>query len=574
MAVSAPTAVASRGLIRDPVLVLPVAVLGGLAVGLLGVHTGVPGTRIAADLALAWSLALAAVVVVERPRRRRAAAALVAAALALLAADLEWSTSRAPWTLGFLLEGLWVAVLAALVLGFPEHLAGSRPARLAVAGALAATLGAQLAGVLVSPDARDLLAVAPSQSAAHAIDRVQEAAGVAVGVVVIVLVLQRLLVTRGVARRSQGPLLAAAAVAALVGLAWLCRVIAIDGEAPTFETIARATFVCLPLAVFAEILWSRVRRPLGSDLVVELRTQTAGTMRDRLARALGDPTLEVAYRIEGGRFVDTSGRPVELPLGADRAATFLTADGEAMATLIHDPALLDEPGLVESVRATAGLVLENERLAAEVRSQLAEVRASRGRIVAAGDAERRRIEGDLHDGAQQRLVTLSVALGLEAARLDPEAAAPLLRAQDEVEAAIGELRELARGIHPTLLRDEGLQAGVEALARRVPLPVEVRGAVGGRLPDPVELAAYFVVAEALTNAVKHASASRVSVALEQQSGLLRVTVEDDGCGGARVTAGSGLAGLRDRLEALDATLAVDSRPGHGTTIRAELPCGS
>ena len=217
----------------------------------------------------------------------------------------------------------------------------------------------------------------------------QEFFGAAVGIVVLVLVLQRLRVVRGVARRSQGPLLVATAVSVLVGLAWLGRVIAIDGSAPTFETIARATVLSLPAAVIAVILWSRLRRPQAADLVVELRTQTPATMRERLARALGDPTLEVAYRIEGGRYVDASGRPVELPEGGDRAVTSVTAGGEAVAVLIHDPALLDEPALVESVRATAGLVLENERLAAEVRSQLAEVRASRGRIVAAADAERR-----------------------------------------------------------------------------------------------------------------------------------------------------------------------------------------
>ena len=159
----------------------------------------------------------------------------------------------------------------------------------------------------------------------------------------------------------------------------------------------------------------------------------------------------------------------------------MTAGGEEVAVLIHDPALLDEPALVESVRATAALVLENERLAAEVRSQLAEVRASRGRIVAAADAERLRIERNLHDGAQQRLVTLSLALGLEASRADPGAADVLSRAQDEVEQAIAELRELARGIHPTLLRDEGLQAAVEALARRAPLAGD-RARHGARSP--------------------------------------------------------------------------------------------
>ena len=198
--------------------------------------------------------------------------------------------------------------------------------------------------------------------------------------------------------------------------------------------------------------------------------------------------------------------------------TALTSGGEELAVLVHDPALLDEPGLVESVRATAGLVLENERLAAQVRSQLAEVRASRGRIVAAADAERRRIERNLHDGAQQRLVTLSIALGLEASRAGEDTAGALARAQDEIEQAITELRELARGIHPTLLRDEGLEAAVVSLARRTPLPVTVHGSVSTRVPDTVALAAYFVVAEALTNVVKHASAPEASVVLDQDDG--------------------------------------------------------
>jgi signal transduction histidine kinase len=219
-------------------------------------------------------------------------------------------------------------------------------------------------------------------------------------------------------------------------------------------------------------------------------------------------------------------------------------------------------------------VLENERLGAEVRSQLAAVRASRGRIVAAADAERRRIERNLHDGAQQRLVTLSVALGLEASRVDTTAAEVLSRAQEEVEQAIGELRELARGIHPTLLREQGLTAAVEALARRAPLPVTVLGEIGGRLPDPVELAAYFVVSEALTNIAKHAAATQASVLLEREPGLLHVTVTDDGLGGARITPESGLAGLRDRLEALDATLLVESEAGRGTTVSTLFPCAS
>ena len=260
--------------------------------------------------------------------------------------------------------------------------------------------------------------------------------------------------------------------------------------------------------------------------------------------------------------------------GPERAITLVTVRGEEVAALVHDPALLDEPALVEAVRATAGLVLENERLAAEVRAQLAEVRASRTRIVAATDAERRRIERNLHDGAQQRLVTLSLALGIAAAGRDAAGPDVLARAQDEVDEAIAELRELARGIHPTLLREEGLLTAVQALARRTPLPVTVEGSAGDRLPDAVELAAYFLVSEALTNVVKHAAASEAAVRLERTGGTLRVAVVDDGVGGACASVDSGLAGLRDRLEVLDARLVVESEPGAGTTISVEIPCGS
>ena len=184
------------------------------------------------------------------------------------------------------------------------------------------------------------------------------------------------------------------------------------------------------------------------------------------------------------------------------------------------------------------------------------------------------MERNLHDGAQQRLVTLSVALGLEASRADATAAAILSRAQDEIEQAIAELRELARGIHPTLLRDEGLETAVGALARRTPLPVTVQSTLRDRLPEPVELAAYFTVSEALTNVVKHASATQVTVTLELESATLSVAVTDDGVGGARIAPESGLAGLRDRLEALDATLSIETDAGRGTTVRALFPCGS
>jgi signal transduction histidine kinase len=574
MSSTAVTSSQTRSTLRDPVLLVPVVVGAGLAVGWLGADAGVSGSRVAVDLALSWSLVAASLVALERARWRRSRVVLAAASFALLAADLQWVSSDALWTLGFLLDALWAALLVQVVVTFPEGRPWSRAARVAIVGAYAATFGGQLARAFVLPDSRDVLSVAPQQTVADAVDRAQGILGIAVALAVLFLLVARLRALRGPAQRAQAPLLVAAGLTVLATLLWLVWVSATGDGAPTLEAIVRAVSLLIPLGVVVGISWSRLRRPGASDLVVELRTEGATSLRERLARVLGDPTLDVAYRLRDGRYVDSAGRPLELPQGPNRAVTLVTAGGEEVAALVHDPALLDEPALVESVRATAGLVLENERLAADVRSQLAEVRASRARIVAATDAERRRIERNLHDGAQQRLVTLSLVLGLAASRDDAADSNVLARAQDEVEEAIVELRELARGIHPTLLREQGLEAAVEALARRAPLPVTVEGSVGDRLPDPVELAAYFLVSEGLTNVVKYASASQVRVRLSREADTLRVAVADDGSGGARAAADSGLAGLRDRLEALDATLVVESEPGCGTTLSAEIRCGS
>jgi signal transduction histidine kinase len=574
MSVTVDTHWRSQSVLRDPVLLVPAVVGAGLAIGWLGSDAGASGTRVAADLALSWALAAASLVTIERTRWRRSRVLLAAAAFALLAADLRWASSHAVWTLGFLLEGMWVALLVNVVLTFPEGRTSSRAARIAIAGAYATTFGGQLVGAFVLPDSRDVLSVTAQRTVADAVDRAQGTLGIAVALTALVLLVGRLLVLRGPARRAQAPALVAACLTVPAGVVWLARVTATGEEAPTLETIVRAVSLLVPLGVVAGVVGSRLHRREASDLVVELRTEGASSLRERLARVLGDPTLEVAYRLDDGRYVDAAGEVFELPQDPSQAVTLVTARGEEVAALVHDPALLDEPALVESVQATAGLVLENERLAAEVRAQLAEVRASRARLVAATDAERRRLERNLHDGAQQRLVTLSLALGLQASRGDGTASEVLSRAQDEVEEAIAELRELARGIHPTLLREEGLTAAVEALARRTPLPVAVEGSVGDRLPDAVELAAYFLVSEALTIVVKHASASEVTVRLERKTGNLRVTVADDGIGGASTAPDSGLAGLQDRLEALNATLVVDSERGRGTTIRTEIPCGS
>jgi signal transduction histidine kinase len=247
-------------------------------------------------------------------------------------------------------------------------------------------------------------------------------------------------------------------------------------------------------------------------------------------------------------------------------------DGQPLAALIHDPAL--DPGLVRAAAAAAGIAIENERLHAEVQAQLEEVRASRQRIVAAGDRERRRVERNLHDGAQQRLATLALSLAMlrDHDGTDPATADALAEALAELRQAIDELRELARGIHPAILTEEGLPAAVESLADRSPLPVRIAADFDTRLPEPTETAAYFVVSEALANVAKYAHASRAQVELSRCNGTLRVEVVDDGVGGADPARGSGLRGLADRVSAMRGSFAVETPPGGGTRVLAEIPC--
>jgi signal transduction histidine kinase len=303
----------------------------------------------------------------------------------------------------------------------------------------------------------------------------------------------------------------------------------------------------------------------------------AGALREELGRALGDPSVELAYWLpESKQHVDAEGRPVELPPpGGARAVTEVERDGRRIAAIVHDPALLDDPDLVRAAGAAAALGLENERLDAELRAKVEELSTSRARIVESGYAARRRLERDLHDGAQQRLVSLALRLRMLRSRVkdEPEVVQELDSARGELDQALDELRELARGIHPSVLSDRGLDAALDGLARRAPLPVELGETPSERLPDRVESAAYFVVAEALTNVAKYAHATHASVNIRRHDGQVLVEVSDDGVGGADPATGSGLRGLLDRVSAVGGRLEVDSRPGEGTTIRASIPYG-
>jgi signal transduction histidine kinase len=334
--------------------------------------------------------------------------------------------------------------------------------------------------------------------------------------------------------------------------------------------------IAIPLALLYGLLHVRLVRSSVGDMVVSLGEQPgAARLREALARTLGDPDLSLAYALPNGGFVDADGRPLSLPSDS-RAHTVLRADGEPIAALIHDPVLADRPHVIEAAGAAARFAIQNERLRAEVRAQLEEVRASRARIVEAGDKERVRVERDLHDGAQQRLLSLSLALRMAEQRLgpspDPELRDTIEAAKSELDHAIDEIRELARGIHPAILTDEGLAPALESLAERAPVPTHVARAPSERFAAPVEATAYFVVSEALTNAARHASATGIRITADRRDGLLLVEVADDGIGGADLKNGTGLRGLSDRVAAAGGRLRIDSPSGQGTRVVAEIPC--
>ncbi len=295
-----------------------------------------------------------------------------------------------------------------------------------------------------------------------------------------------------------------------------------------------------------------------------------------LRDVLSDPELELRFWLpESEIYVNAHGHAVNDLPGDERVQTPVLRAGVPLGMVVHHVVDEERPGLLQEVVEAAGLAIEIARLRVELRRQLEEVQASRARIVSAGYEERRRIERDLHDGAQQRLVSIGLALRHaqhELGSAKHNASQIIDATVDEIDIALEELRELARGVRPSQL-DHGLAAALRELAARAPLPVEVK-ADGARLPPDLEAAAYFIATEGLTNAVKHAQASCVRLCAERVNGKLLVTVSDDGVGGASTTGGSGLRGLADRVQAHGGTLQVNSTQGHGTTLVAELPCAS
>jgi signal transduction histidine kinase len=491
-----------------------------------------------------------------------------------LLSQLDWPLAQ---TLALVLGDAWIVPLTVLLLSFPNgRIPRSAADGVVIAAFAFAFLPLGVLWALFLDEDGNLLAAFPDAQLADAVDTVQRSVAFCASVAAFVLIARRWRAAPPPLRRALGPALAGAVSLLLFAATLLSDLVT---GIPTHPLrwllwLCVIGFVATPVAFLAGLLHSRLARGGVAELVVELRGLRGGALQAALAKALGDPTVALGgWLPEFGAYVDADGKAVLPPeAGSGRTSAMIDHDGRRLAMLVHDVSLDVE--VREAVCAAAALALENEHLQAQSRERLAEVQASRARIVEAGDTERRRLERNLHDGAQQRLVAVALQLRLIRARVhsDPASAERLaVTAGEELAASLDELRELARGIHPAVL-DHGLTAALESLAARSAILTTLSVDVDGRLPKPVELATYFVASEALANVAKHARATAATLRVHRRGPLAVVEVADNGRGGADIAGGSGLHGLVDRVAALDGTLRISSPPGGGTTLTVEMPC--
>ena len=577
------------------------AVVAGLILGLIAYHVQVENlgaqttyARAGASVLAAWAFLAAGLVVWLRQPRNWLGPLMVATCFALLARQLRYSHSALAFTIFFALGELGFAMVAHSALAYPSGRVRDRSERRFLKVTYATVLAFPLAILLVHDSSvrlryfdrfprRSLIVVSPQDGLAGFLE--DSYTVVAYGVLAalfIVLVARRLRHATPRARWILTPVLVGVVFAALFAV--YNSVVRFSSRPPAF--VAHNVFwwqivalTAVPVALFFGLIRSRLAHADVGDLVVKLEQTPPGEIQDALREALHDPTLEVVFWLaERGEYVDADGRTVELPpKGLDRAVTRLEHDGEPLAALIHDRTLRDEPELIAAAAAAARLALQNARLQAELQAQLAKVKESRARIVAAGDEQRRRIERDLHDGAQQRLVALGLELRSAERKLDERTDSDVQRlireAAEEVQVAVEELRQLSSGIHPGILTQGGLAVALGALANKAPVPVTVDAHLD-RVQPELESTAYFVASEALTNIAKHAHASTASIRACVENGKLVIEVSDDGVGGAATDGGTGLRGLADRVEAQGGRLRIESPSGGGTRIRGEIPCAS
>jgi signal transduction histidine kinase len=548
---------------------------------------GLRGAIAALGLVIGWGFIGTGLFTWARRPDNSLGSLMVATGFAWFVGGLSGSNVPALFSVGALFGSVYLVTTIHTLLAAPDGRLAPGDRRIVVWAYLLVTVGVIPLYLFYDPSSdcencpENVFMITDSQTA---VDIVGTAINL-IGIVLVALVLRSLVrrwrrATRA-ERRLYAPMYAAGAalMIALIGQLALQSAGSGDDAVAMAFVISLVPFALVPYLFLGSFLRARL---LEGGAVTRLMGRLndaprAGGLRDALAEALEDSSLELVYWLPDRQsYVDFRGRDYELPTDDPSRAIHLVArEGECVAAIIHD-AVQEAEAHVQAVGAAASLALMNERLDAELRAKVDELRRSRERMLRIGLEERRRLERDLHDGAQQRLVSMALNIRLARAKLneDPLAADQLIAsAGEELDSALAELRELARGIHPAVLSDRGLGTALETLAHRAPVPVELAELPDERLPEAVELAAYFVVAEALTNVAKYANATHATVEVARENGRLLVEVADDGVGGADPEHGTGLRGLADRIAVLEGRLEIDSERGRGTTVRARIPCG-
>ncbi len=485
-----------------------------------------------------------------------------------------------------LINGLAIAFAVQLILGFPVGRLTTRAARVAVLITYVDVFMSDLGWTLVTESChgcpRNLLLIHDSETLRRGVGLVTLPLDLIVFGSVVVILVRGWRTAGRPTRRALAPVLWTSVATAAFEAANLLSANFLAGS--TISNVlgwSETVVVCsTPLAFLFGLMRAKLDRGAIADMIVALgKDPSPERTRASLAHTLGDPSVQLAFWVpERACFVRADGTPVDGPRqAADRAHTILTAaDGATpVAAIIFDPVLLDNPALVEAAAAAARLALGNSRLQARVRSQLAEVREIRDQLRDVGAAERSRIERDLHDGAQQRLLGIRLALRVARGRVGQRA--DLIEFMDttdaEVAAAMDELRSLARGVPRMRPAEGGLRSTLLSVAARASLPIQV-SVDEQRLPEPVEVAAYFLVCESLVNVERHARATSARVEVTRTGDRVVIEISDDGIGCAQSgPAGNGLRNMRGRVEALSGVFTVESPPGSGTRVRAEIPCG-
>ncbi|MEP7204535.1 MAG: histidine kinase [Ilumatobacteraceae bacterium] len=552
---------------------------------------GRPWTFLVSDFIPGAATGLAAVLIWRRRPQNRIWWLLLAASLTFWVGDFEHHSNRNVALIGFAFSRWYDVFLAWAVLGYPNGRLRGRTDR-----ALVVFLGA----ITSARSTSRLFLFVPADAAGYGTSnrflpihddrwwrQVEDwhARALTAGIVgMLIVIAHRWLTSSRTTRQMLSPaLFAGSTLAACVfyqtQLGWNSGIG--PGRDVRIYYVVWWAYGALALALSVGMVRLRRTRSAVVDVFSELgHAAPPDRLGVALGRAMGDPSLKLMpWSSAASAYLDPSGQPVDLPADrSGRAVTLIEQDGEPMAALVHDAVLLEDPGLVNAVVAAVRLTIDNDQLQAELEARLADVAASRARIVEAGDNERRRIERNLHDGAQQRLVGTALGLKLAGSRLadspDPRVHAVLAEAATELTLAINELRDLARGIHPTMLTQFGLRAALESLVNRSPIAIELEVDLPCEPSEVVAATAYYAVSEALTNIMKYANATDVAVRVRGDRQTIVVEVVDNGVGGATLGGGSGLTGIADRIATVGGMFRIDSPVGCGTRFEVELPCGS